>query len=181
MHEVLSFWDSPELWKSVAFCISVALVIFPIYRTLIKLVKKRAEQISSHWEQALKLRREAENLLWQVQSKHFYKEVERKKIVQAALKEARQLKQEAKKEQDIRVDEKKQEILERVYNIRQTGLTDLKEKVINIAVDTTADILIHSENFSNHDSFIECGLKDLEWMLEQNKEKDCLLQAIQND
>ena len=181
MHEVLSFWDSPELWKSIAFCISASLVVLPIYRILIKLVKKRAEQISSHWEQALKLRREAENLLWQVQSKHFHKEVERKKIVQAALKEARQLKQDAKKEQDIRFDEKKQEILDRVYNIRQSGLTDLKEKVINIAVDTTADILVHSKTISDHDAFIECGLKDLEWMLAQNKEKDCLLQAIQND
>ena len=63
MFENWQFLDSPELWRSVAFCISARLVSFPIYRLLLSFVRKRAEQISSRWEEALKLRREAEELL----------------------------------------------------------------------------------------------------------------------
>jgi len=180
MSDFWSFLDSPELWKSVAFCVSVFVLIFPIYRILIKMVKSRAQKISSHWEEALKLRREAENLLWQAQSKMFYKDVERKKAVQKALKEARQLKDTAQKEQGVLLSDRKQEILNRVHNIRQTGLTELKEKVVNVSIDTTADILIHSEKIANSKNFIESGLNELEWILEQKEEKNRLLQAIQN-
>ena len=181
MRDVFSFFDSPELWKSVAFCLSVLVIVFPIYRILLKVVKKRAQQISLRWEQALKLRKEAENLLWDIQRKNFYRENNRKNVVQEALKSARFLKEEAHKEQAIRLNQKKREILERVHNIRQTGLTNLKEKVVNIAVATTADVFIHSEKIAVSEKYVEAGLKDLEWILEQNEEKNRLLQAIQNN
>ena len=98
MFDDLLFLDDPELWKGVAFFISIAVVCIPIYRALIVWVKKRAGQISFHWQQALTLRQEAETLLRTAQSKNFYKANKRKKIVQHALKEARILKENANKE-----------------------------------------------------------------------------------
>ncbi len=176
-----SIWvllDSPELWKSIAFCISVVLIAVPFYRFLIKWVRVRASQIASNLNEALTLRRQAEDLLRQAQSKNFHKDTERKKIVRQALTQARILKESAGEQMQQRLSDKTQEVVERVHLIRQTGLQELKEKVVSIAVDTTSDILENSSKTSQQDAFMEVSLRDLEWLLKQKEQKNQLLQAV---
>jgi len=139
---VFLFLDDAELWKGVAFFISIGLISVPIYRLLIKWVKIRSNHICSHWHEALKLRREAEDLLKSVQQKNFYKDVERKKIMQAGLKEARALKENTQLEQAQYLKDKKQEILDRVNLIQKTGLADLNRKVLSLSTDITKNVLM---------------------------------------
>ena len=97
------------------------------------------------------------------------------------MKEARDVKETALGEQKLHFAEKEQEILDRIHTIRQHGLSDLKEKVVSVAVNTTADIFFHSCTKKQSDAFMENGLKELELVLTQNTEKDRLLQAVKND
>lgn len=179
--DVVDFFDDPELWKAVAFIISVGAVILPIYHFLLQAVRRRSGEIANQMEEALKLRREAEQLLKTAQGKDFHKNAERKKILRASLKDARVLKQKADQELQSRLANKKEEILDRVQLIRHTGLAELKEKVVSVAVNTTARVLQVSSDKKEKQAFMDVGLQELEHILNQKEQKDKLLEAIKEN
>lgn len=161
MEEMLSYLDSPELWKSVAFVIVVFLTIAPFYRYVLKKTKERADKISAHIEEALKLRREAEILLKEAGSKDFHKDEKRKEITLKAMKEARILKEEALEQRQKRLSEKETEISDRVKLIKESGLKELKEQVISIALGTTMDVIQKDEALFENKAFFDAALKEV--------------------
>ena len=60
-HEV--FYQSPEFWVGVAFCLVVAALFVPVKRLLSMLLQKRIDNVVSQIEEAEKLRDEARELL----------------------------------------------------------------------------------------------------------------------
>ncbi len=173
--------DSPELWKGVAFFVSVGLIVLPVYRLLLKVVKARAKQIASHLEEALKLRREAEDMLKSTQHKDFHKETERKQIMQLALKNARVLKEGATADLGARMLRREKENEERVCLIRENGLKELREKVLEIAVDTTENILAEKVDESSQKMLMRESLNDLERVLKNPQEVKQLRKMIEQE
>ena len=176
-----SFWsalDNPELWKGVAFLIAVGVIALPIYHYLVGIVLSRSKQISERMTKAMELRTESEKMLKDIQHKNFYKETERKRILQNALRDARTLKENSNKELEERLLNRKEEILDRVRLIRKSGLRDLKEKVVSIAVDTTEEILQNPLKESENNAFMDAGIRELEQILSQEEQKERLLNVI---
>ena len=178
MFSSMAFLDNPEVWKSVAFFFSVGIVTYPVYKLLIRVVKNRSKEIMINWEDALKLRKEAESLLWNIQHKNFYKDAERKKIIRKALKDARVLKENSSKELSVRLSSQKKEMLERIHLIRFNGLINLKERVVDVAVKTTFDVLNKNEKMTNKELFVDMSLGDLEWLLNQKEVKEQLIKSV---
>ena len=178
MNSFLWALDDPELWKGVAFFMSLGVIALPIYNLLIKTVLNRSKQISERMSKALDLRSESERMLKDIQYKSFYRETQRKKILQNALKDARILKEDADKELQERLLNRKEEILDRVHLIRKSGLRELKEKVISIAVDTTEEILQNQQKESDGNAFMDASIRELEQILSQKEQKDQLLDVI---
>ena len=178
MNSFLLALDDPELWKGVAFFMSLGVIALPIYNVLIKVVLKRSKDIADRMSQAVKLRTESEDMLRDIQHKSFYREMQRRKIMQNALKDARILKEDANAELEKRLQEKKEEILNRVHLIRRSGLRELKEKVVSIAVDTTQEILQNSQKESENNAFMDAGIQELEEILSQKEQKERLLNVI---
>lgn len=177
MQDFVSFFDSPELWKAVAFIASILLVVFPAYRACIKLVKSRAMQIADKMEEALRIRREAEEVLAKAQSKAFHQETERKQIIQSALKEAHAMKSDAALALKKDLKKKKQESLDRVRQIRQNGYTQLRDKIITSAVNTTKEIMLHSSCEKEQGAFMNASLSELEECLTVKENQDKLKSA----
>ena len=139
---------------------------------------KRSKDIADRMSQAVKLRSESEEMLKSIQHKSYYREMQRRKIMQNALKDARIIKEEANTELEKRLKERKEEILERVHLIRRSGLRELKEKVVSIAVDTTEEILQNSQKESEKEAFMDAAIQDLKEILSQKEQKERLLNVI---
>ncbi|MBO5997849.1 MAG: hypothetical protein J6P93_04925 [Alphaproteobacteria bacterium] len=178
MDSFLLALDNPELWKGVAFFMAMTIICMPIYSVLLGIVVKRSKQISERMSKALDLRSESEKMLKEIQHKSFYRESQRKKILQNALKDARILKEDANKELEERLANRKEEIMDRVRLIKRSGLRELKEKVVSIAVDTTEEILHNSEEESEKDAFMDAGIQELKQILKQEDQKQQLLNVI---
>ena len=178
MDSFLMALDDPELWKGVAFFMAVTLILAPIYHLLIKAVLNRSKEISERMTKALDLRSESETMLKEIQHKSFYRDAQRKKILQNALKDARIIKESANKELEARLLSRKEEILDRVHLIKKSGLRELKEKVVSIAVDTTQEILQNPQKESDNNAFMDASISELEQILNQKEQKERLLNII---
>ena len=178
MDSFLLALDNPEVWKGTAFFMAFAVILLPIYRLLIKAVLNRSKQISERMSNALDLRSESEKMLRDIQYKNFYRETQRKKILQNALRDARVLKEGANKELETRLLNKKEEILDRVHLIRKSGLRELKEKVVSIAVDTTEEILQNPQKESDNNAFMDASICELKQILDQKEQKERLMNVI---
>ncbi len=175
MEELMTFLDDPELWKGVAFIGAAVLTVMPIYRFILKKMQERSDRITAHLDEALKLRREALDMLRDAKHKEFYQEKDKKEIVQKALKEARILKNEAEKDLQKRQDLKQAEILERIRLIRESGLHELKEQVISIAVQTAMDVIQKDEKLAENKVFFDKALEEVTQVLTQKEEQEKIL------
>ena len=178
MYSFLLALDNPELWKGVAFFMALGVIAMPIYHFLIGIVLNRSKQIPERMSKALDLRAASEKMLRDIQHKNFYKETERKRIMQNTIRDARILKENANKELEERLLNRKEEILDRVHLIRKSGLRELKEKVVSIAVDTTEEILQNPQKESESNAFMDAGIRELEQILSQEEQKERLLNVI---
>lgn len=175
MEEIKAFFDDPELWKGIAFICSVALIGAPVYHFVLQKMKERSERIRAHIEEALKLRREALQMLRDAKHKEFYQALDKKEIVQKAIKEARLLKKEAQEDLQKRQDLKQSENLERIRLIRESGLRELKDEVIDIAVQTTMDVIQKDKSLIENKVFFDKALNEVGEVLTQEEEKEKIL------
>ena len=72
---------------------------------------------------------------------------------------------------------KKQESLDRVRQIRQNGYTQLRDKIITSAVNTTKEIMLHSSCEKEQGAFMNASLSELEECLTVKENQDKLKSA----
>lgn len=174
MFNDLSFLDSSEFWKAIAFILSVAIVIYPAYLFVIKKAQERRKKIIEQFESASNLEQQAKDALYETQQKLENIGADKQKIMSTAKFEANSLKEDADLNLQSILLRREKENEERVGLIRENGLRQLQDKFIEIAIDTTQTVLTDDQIMSKS-TVTEAGLKELENIL-QDKNNLKLLQ-----
>ena len=175
MFNNLSFLESSEFWKAIAFVLSVAIVIYPAYLFVIKKAQERNKKIVAQFESALNLEHQAKEALDAAQKKLENIDADKQKIMSTAKFAAESLKEEADLNLQSILLRREKENEERVGLIRENGLRQLQDKFLEIAIDTTQTVLTDDQIMSKS-TVTELGLKELESILQDKKN----LKLLQN-
>ena len=179
MFSEVSVLESPEFWKSVAFVLSVLTVIVPVWRFCRKRLYENKAQIINRINEADNLLHAARKALKESQKKQQKVQTDQQQIINEAKSTVKQLKVTADEELSEKILQRQQEYEERVCLIRENGLKQLKERVLDIAVDTTKSVLTDKMVLQqNNDVFVEKSLLDLQQMLQNSKNVEMLKSMI---
>lgn len=159
-----------SFWKAIAFVLVVLLTLAPVYTFLMRRMQQRSVQIQNHIKEALKLRKDAKDLLEDYKKKDALKEAEQLDILEKARKNAAILKNEALIQLKERQRMKEKEILDRVKMMKLNGLKEIKDDVLAFAVKTTTSFMETDDKFRSEKEFFDHALSEVEHVLNDTKE-----------
>ena len=170
MSDFTVFFDSPELWKSVAFLSATALTVCPIYSLSMKAAQRRIDKITAQLNESEKLRKEAENLLEEAQNQNFNRARERRKTICKTLDEVHLLENNFNATNQKEQEAHKKALSKRVSLVKEASLKKIKEDVVKKTVQITDFVLEKEKAFNQKDVFFDKALKELDEVLSDRDE-----------
>ena len=80
-------FDSPDFWKAVAFVLSFAVVVFPLWRFCVNKLQIQNQKVILEFNEAVEKQKKADDELNEARKKLENAEIERKQITKVAQKE----------------------------------------------------------------------------------------------
>ena len=169
----LKLLDSETFWVAIAFFIFVSLSFKKGKKILIESLDKRIEEIKKRINEAKELKTEAENNLNEAK-KNLKKMVDdKKRIINEANEEAKNLKNKLLNEEKIYSKIFKKKILDRIEQSKNQTINDIKKLALDISIRSIKDLL-NNEKEIKDDQLISKSITNLFYksMKEQKNYKD---------
>ena len=132
---------SENFWVAIAFLIFVTLSFKKGKQIILKTLDKRIENISRKINDARKIKEEAENNL--NEAKKNFEEIvdDKKRIINEANEEAKNLKDKLLNEEKIYSKRFKKKILDRIEQSKNQTINDIKKLALDISIKSIKDLL----------------------------------------
>ena len=164
---------SENFWVAVAFFIFIALSFKKGKQIILKALDKRIENISRKINDATKIKEEAENNL--NEAKKNLEEIvdDKKRIINEANEEAKNLENKLLNEEKIYSKRFKKKILDRIEQSKNQTINDIKKLALDISIKSIKDLL-NNEKEIKDDQLISKSITNLFYksMKEQKNYKD---------
>ena len=145
----LELLHSETFWVAIAFFIFVALSFKKAKKVLIESLDKRIEEIKKRINEAKKLKTEAENNLNEAK-KNLKKMIDdKKKIINEANEEAKNLENRLLNEEKIYSERFKKRIDDRIEQSKKQAIDDIKEIALNISIKSIKDLLNNEKKITD--------------------------------
>ena len=161
-------FDSPDFWKAIAFVLSFAVVIFPLWRFCVNKLQLQNQKVILEFNEAVEKQKKADDELNEAKKKLENAEIERKQITKVAQKEIDTLKKNASLDMQAQMLRRQKENEERVCLIREKGLKQLQDKFLDIATET-AKFVLSDTQILNNASLSKSSIDELQAVLADEK------------
>ena len=156
----LELLHSETFWVAIAFFIFVSLSFKKGKKIILKTLDKRIENISRKINDARKIKEEAENNLNEAK-KNLKKMIDdKKRIINEANKEAKNLESRLLNEEKIYSERFKKKIAERIVQSRKQTLNDIKKLALDISIKSIKWLLNAKKEIEN-DGLISKSITNL--------------------
>ena len=175
-----SFFSDPEFWKGIAFILSFFAVCFPVYRFCLKKMQQENQKVFLQIKEALSLYHQAKKSFMDSKNKYENISIAKQRITKTAENTTQALKTQFENEFDAKMLSREKENEERICIIRENGIKKIQDKVWDIAVQTTENVLTDESFFANKQMFTKKSLEELKNILKDEKNvsflKDVLME-----
>ncbi len=155
------FLNDPTFWVLVAFVVFVAAFAKPIAKPITAGLDKRADKIRADFEEAEKLREEAQDLLATYQRKQRDAVKETEVIVEHAGEEAERLFQQGRARLEAAVVRRQKLALERIAQAEAAAVEVVHGHAVDVALDATRGYLTESLKGKQAVALVDAAIKEL--------------------
>ncbi len=138
MHE---FFAEPRSWVAVAFVIFFVIFGSKIWRALASMLDKHAATIRSELEEASRLRKDAESMLADAQTKREAALNEARALIQSAHAEAVRVAEQSRSDAEAAGKRREQMAMERIAAAEKAAVTDVRVAAADIAARAAQDVI----------------------------------------
>ena len=156
----LKLLHSETFWVAVAFFIFVALIFKKAKKILIESLDKRIEEIKKRINEAKELKTEAENNLNEAKRNLKKMVDDKKRIINEANEEAKNLENKLLNEEKIYSERFKKRISDRIEQSKNQTINDIKKLALDISIKSIKDLL-NNEKEIKDDQLISKSITNL--------------------
>ena len=155
------FYAAAEFWVMVAFVILVAFAFKPLFRIVVTALDARANTIKRQFDEAARLREEAQGLLATYQRKHRDAVKEAGDILDHARDEAARQASIAEEVLEKSLKRRERSALERISQAETRTLDAVRGLAIDIAIDATRRVLAETGTYKKVHTLVADTIKEL--------------------
>ncbi len=161
-----NFHFDEKFWLALAFLTFVILLVKLAKNSLIKSLNDKSQQIAKEILDAKEMKEKAAKLLEKAQKYAHDSELYAQKLIKDAEIEALRYAAESKKSMEDEVAKKTAATLERIKMEESIAISQIKEKIINGAIENFTQDFLKNQNPSSHEAINSKALQDLEKKLQ---------------
>ncbi len=136
-----AFFAEPRSWVAIAFVIFFAVFGSKLWRALTAMLDKHAASIRSELEEASHLRKEAERMLADAQTRREAALTEAKALIQSAHAEAARVADQARVDAEAAGKRREQMAMDRIAAAEKAAVTDVRVAAADIAARAAQDVI----------------------------------------
>lgn len=155
------FYLSAEFWVAVAFVLAVVVLVKPVGKIFVKMLRARAQGISRKINEAVELKEEAQKLLAEYERKFRGAKKEAADIAARSEREIEMLKKEVLAKLDNEMEIKEREALARLKNAESEATREVVEKTSNLTLAAVRKILDESLDNKALSQLIDVSIDNL--------------------
>ncbi|MDA0261584.1 MAG: F0F1 ATP synthase subunit B [Proteobacteria bacterium] len=152
---------SAEFWVAVAFVIFVGVLLKFGWNRVLTALDKRASDIKTELDQAVRLREEAQELLAGYQRKQRDAEKEAADIIAHAATEADRIRAEAREELAAAVDRRTEAAMAKIAQAEAQALAEVRDTAVEVAVSAARTMLTNNLDEPRSNVLIDDAIGEL--------------------
>lgn len=162
----MTLFADPAFWAFIGLVLFFAVVIyFKVPGSLGKQLDERAERISKELDEARKMRDEAQELLASYQRRQREAEVEAETIVEAAKKEAKRIRDQARSDLEERIERRTRMAEAKIAQAEQEAAAEVKAAAADLAAAAAETLVRDKLDDKGRAALFKDSLKSLEQRL----------------
>ena len=143
MHEH-AFFANPRTWVSIAFVLFVLIFGRKLWSVLRDMLDARAAAVRAELDEAARLRREAEAMLRDAESRRELATVEARRLIEGAKAQAARVSAAAATEAEASAKRREQMAVDRIAAAEKAALDDVRTIAAEVAAAAARDVLTHT-------------------------------------
>ncbi len=151
----------PRFWVAVAFFAFIIALYKPVSKAILNMLDSRRNNVRKSLDEALKLKKEAQELLNNYQQKQRQAEEEAKKIIKDAETEALAVSANAAKEIEEAINRRMDLALQRISSYEANIIKEIRNNAIDVTMSTVRLILIENLSKETAQKLISKSLEDV--------------------
>jgi F-type H+-transporting ATPase subunit b len=136
-----SFWANPRTWVGLAFIMFVVIFGQKIWQALSKLLDDHAARIRSDLDEASRLRREAEEILRDAQSRRDVAMAEAQRLIEGAKAEAERHAAASAQEAEAASRRREQMALDRIAAAEKAAVDEVRVTAAEVATNAARNVI----------------------------------------
>lgn len=162
----MTLFADPAFWALIGLLLFFAVVIyFKVPGSLGKQLDERAERISKELDEARKMRDEAQELLASYQRRQREAEVEAETIVEAAKKEAKRIREQARTDLEERIERRTRMAEAKIAQAEQEAAAEVKAAAADLAAEAAEKLVRDKLDDKGRKAIFKDSLDSLEQRL----------------
>lgn len=153
--------QDPTVWVAISFTIFVVMVFRKGKAMLMTTLDTRSERIRKELDDAQRLREDAQAVLAECQRRQAEAESEVEQILAYARGEADRIRARAEAEAKASVKRREQQALDRIAQAEAMVLAEVREAVIDVALNATRDVFAQQLARDGKDPLVDEGITSL--------------------
>ncbi len=154
-------FHDPTFWVAVSFVIFIALVSKPVGKLATKALDDRADKIKSEFDEAERLREEAQDLLASYQRKQRDAAKEAEAIVRHAKEEAERLDREGRERLAASLERREKLALDRIALAEQQAVERVRAHAVEVAIAATQGVIATGLSDAKATQLVDAAIKDI--------------------
>jgi len=156
-------WENPETWVAVAFVIFVAAIVFhfKVQRMVATALDSRSEKIAQQFDEARRLREEAQHILAEYQREQRDAKSDAAEIVKFAGEEAQRLSDKAATDLAQALKRREKMAVDRIATAEAAALKEVQQAAVDVAIAAASKVLEGQMTGEAADKLIDQTIRDL--------------------
>lgn len=147
--------QNPEFWVSIAAVVVIALLWKPIGKILASALDGRSQKIRDEIDQAEKLLSDAKTLLARYTGELADAEVQARKIIEQAQREADMIRARAAEELEHALAARQQHVLDRIQQAEAAAITEIRDAAVTMSMQAARKALRDNLNDNQQDALVQ--------------------------
>jgi F-type H+-transporting ATPase subunit b len=153
--------SDPKLWVAISFFLFLALAWKPVIGRILAALDARGERIRAEFDEAAKLRAEAEAMLREAKAKREAAAAEAKQVLAHAREEARLIAAEMEAELAASLKRRERMALERIAAAEAEAAAAVRAVAADVAIAATRKLIAEGMSGADHAALIDKAITEL--------------------
>jgi F-type H+-transporting ATPase subunit b len=136
-----SFWGNPRTWVGVAFVLFFVIFGRKLWEAIAKILDARADAVRKELDEASRLRREAEAMLADAESRRTQALADAQRLIEGAHAEAARVQKAAAEEAEHAARRREQMAMERIAAAEKAAVEDVRKTAADVATTAAQEVI----------------------------------------